>query len=190
MRGKTCDNQARPVLISQRLHLAIVKLAGFSDHAILNGVVEFPGEIHGRAMRQVAAVRQAHAEYRVARLQQRKTGGCIGLRSGMRLYIGIVGTKQLFSALDRQLFSHVDVFTATVVAFARISLGVFVREYRALCRQDPRTGVILGGDQLDVLFLPTLFIGNGSVQFRVKFFDCRCVGKHPAGLRAEKGGIV
>jgi hypothetical protein len=44
---------------------------------------------------------------------------------------------------------------AAVVALARIAFRVLVREHRALRFQDARAGVVLGGNQLDVLFLAT-----------------------------------
>ena len=45
---------------------------------------------------------------------------------GVRLDIDIFCAKQLFSAVNRQLFDNINVFTAAVIAFARIAFSVFV----------------------------------------------------------------
>ena len=55
-------------------------------------------------MREVAAMRQTHSENRVARLQHRRIGRLIGLRSGVRLDIRVLGPNSCF-ARSRARFS-------------------------------------------------------------------------------------
>ena len=50
----------------------------------------------------------------------------------MWLDVDIFCAKQLFSAVNRQLFDNINVFAAAVVAFARIAFGVFVGQLRTL----------------------------------------------------------
>ena len=44
----------------------------------------------------------------------------------MRLHIRIVSPEKLFGAIDRQLFSDVNVFTTAVITFVWITFSVFV----------------------------------------------------------------
>ncbi len=74
----------------------------------------------------------------------------------MWLDIGIVGAEQLFGAFDGERFDVVDELAATVVTFARVTLGILVRQHAALRGHDPLAGVIFGGDQLDMFFLAAL----------------------------------
>jgi hypothetical protein len=81
------------------------------------------------AVGQVAAFGQAHAHDGVAGLQKGQKHGFIGLRSAaMRLHVGRVGTKQLFDAVNGQLFGNVHKLAAAVIALAGVAFGVFVGE--------------------------------------------------------------
>ena len=65
----------------------------------LNHLPEIDG---ARAVGQVAAGGQRHAEEGVARLQQRQIDGAVGLRAGMRLHVGEGAAEQLLRPLDRE----------------------------------------------------------------------------------------
>ena len=82
-------------------------------------------------VRQVAAVRQVHAEDRVAGLNHGGVGRLIGLRSGVRLHVGVLGAEELLGALARQVLDDVGELAAAVVALARIAFGVLVGEHAA-----------------------------------------------------------
>ena len=86
----------------------------------------------------------------------------------MRLNVGIIGAEQLLRAIDRQLLGHIDVFTTTVVALARIALGVLVGQHRALGFHDPRAGIVFGCDQFDVIFLARYFVHHGLRQYGIE----------------------
>ena len=91
-----------------------------------------------------------------------KKHGLVGLRARVRLHVGVLGAEQLLHAVDRQLLGDVDELAAAVVALAGIALGVLVGQLGALRRHHGRRGVVLGGDQLDVLFLaPVLGLDGG-----------------------------
>ncbi len=105
---------------------------------------------------------QAHPENGVARFQRREKNRLVRLGPGMRLDVGEIGAEQLFRPVDRQPFDDVDIFAAAVVAPAGVALRVLVGELRALRRQDGRARIVLGGDELDVVFLPLVLGGNGS----------------------------
>ncbi len=110
---------------------------------------------------------QRHAEDRVARLQRGEEHRLIRLRAGMRLDVGKFGVEQLLDAVDRKLLGDVDELAPAVVALARIALGVFVGELRALRRHHGGAGVVLRRDQLDMLFLAQVLAGDRSGKFGV-----------------------
>ena len=114
---------------------------------------QLAGEIDLGAVREMAAVIEAHAEDRVARLDQREVRRGVGLRARVRLHVGVVGAEQFLGAIDGELLGDVDELAAAVVALARIAFGVLVGEHRALRFEHARAGVVLRGDQLDVIFL-------------------------------------
>ena len=130
-------------------------------------------------MRQVPAVVEAHAEQRIARRKQGKVDRGIGLRAGVGLDVGVGHAVQLLQAIDGQLLGDIDVLAATVVALARITLGILVGQNRTLGLEDARTGVVLGRDQLDVVFLALPLAANRRGKFGVK-----TVNRH---LRIEHG---
>ncbi|MNP04139.1 hypothetical protein D3C76_960450 [compost metagenome] len=78
----------------------------------------------------------------------------------MRLDVGVIAIEQRLDPLDGQAFRHIDVFATAVVALARVTFGVLVGEYRVLDSHHQRAGVVLGSDQLDVVFLAALFVVN------------------------------
>ena len=113
-------------------------------------------------MRQVAAVREVHAEHRVAGLQQRQVGAQVGLRAGVRLHVHVIGAEQFLGARDRERFGDVDELASAVVALAGIALGVFVRHHRAGRFEHGGADEVFGGDQLETVFLPARFVRDGG----------------------------
>ena len=85
-----------------------------------------PGEVDLGAVSEMAAVIEAHAENRIARLHQRKVGSGVRLRAGVRLHVRVVGAEQLLRPIDRQLLGDVDVLAAAVVTLTRITFRVLV----------------------------------------------------------------
>jgi len=122
-------------------------------------------------VRQVTAFGQAHAQDGVAGLEESQQHGLVGLRTGAGLHVGGIGTEQLLDAVDGELLDHVGVFATAVVAAARIAFCVFVGELRALRCHDGGRGVVLAGDQLDVLFLAGVFGLDGGPDFSVGLLD-------------------
>jgi hypothetical protein len=166
------------MLARERLDLLVVDQPVVRMHAILKRLEQFAGEIDLGAMREMAAVIQAHAEDGIAGRKQRQIHRRVGLRARVRLHVGIVGSEQLLGAIDRELFGDVDEFAAAVVALARIAFRVLVGQHRALRLQDPRTGVILRSDQFDVIFLTRALAIERTLQFGVEILDAHSAGKH------------
>ena len=131
-------------------------------------MVGLAGEIGLGAMREMASIGQAHAQYGVVGLQQRLVHRSVGLGTGVRLHVGKVGAKQLLGACDRQHLNNIHVFAAAVITFARVTFGILVGQYATLCLKHAGRCVVLRGDQLDMLFLPALFATNGRHQLIIK----------------------
>ncbi len=122
-------------------------------------------------VRQVAAVREIHAEDRVARLQRGHVNGNVRLRARMGLHVGVLRAKQSFRAVDRQLLGAVGEFAAAVVALAGIALGVLVGEHRAHRFQHRFGNEIFRGDQLEARALAASFVAQHFGDFRIDFLQ-------------------
>ena len=122
----------------------------------------FSGEVERMAVGEVPAVREVHAEDRVARLKHRQIHGHVGLCAGVGLDVGVVGTKQLLRAVDGECFRHVNEFTAAVIPLAGIPLGIFVGHHRADGFEHGATDEIFRGDQFETVFLSPDFVVDGG----------------------------
>ncbi len=91
-------------------------------------------------------MRQVEPQNCVAGLQDSGVSLHIRLRSCMRLHVGILRAKELPGAVARQILDDIGELAATVVALARIALGIFVREHRAHSFQHSLANEILGGN--------------------------------------------
>ncbi len=83
-------------------------------------------------MSKVAAVGEVHGENFISGLKDGEIDGGVRLGAGMRLDVRVVGSEELFRALDCEGFHDIDVFAAPIPAFAGVALGVFICEQRAL----------------------------------------------------------
>ncbi len=86
----------------------------------------------------------------------------------MRLHVGVGGAEQLLGAVDRQGFGDVDELAAAVIALAGIAFGILVGQHRALRLEHPRTRVILGSDEFDVILLTGAFARNSLRKFWIE----------------------
>ena len=175
--GKAADDHFRLAFQGDALDFVVIDHARLV-HAVGNDVEEFAGDVGLGAVGEMAAVRQRHAQHGVARLQQCEIHCLVGLRAGVRLHVRIVRTVQLLQAFDRQRLGHIHIFAAAVITLADIPLGVFVGELAALRFHHPRAGVVLGGDELDVIFLTAIFRGNRGGQFGIEIFNTDVAREH------------
>jgi len=89
----------------------------------------------------------------------------------MGLYIGRLSSKNGLGTVNGQLFSHVNKFASAVVTLSRIAFGIFVGQLRALRHEDGGGGVVLAGNQLDMVLLALIFSQDGAPQFWVGVFN-------------------
>ena len=105
----------------------------------------------------------------------------------MGLHVDVLGAEYFFGPLNSQALDDVHVLAAGVVAAARIPFGVLVVHDAGLGLQHRLAGVVLGGDQHDVIALPFILLPDGLRYFRVSL---RQVG-HPNLLAPFKlGGMA
>ena len=178
IRGGARDDHLRAVFLRQALDLVVIDLLGLRVQAVLDGAVHLAAEVHRGAVRQMAAVRQRHAQDRVAGRQHRHVDRRIGLRARMGLNVGKLGPEQLLGPIDREALGLVDVLAAAVVALAGIAFRILVGEHRALRLQHGGTGVVFRGDQLEVIFLPLHFVLDRGPQLRIGLRDQAFRVKH------------
>ncbi len=162
----TGDDQLGLGFMRQALHGVVVD-GLVRVQAVAHHLEPFAAHVQRHAVGEVAAFGQAHAHDGVAGLQQGEEDGLVGLRARVGLDVGKVGAEQLFAAVDRQLLDHVNVFAAAVVAAAGVALGVFVGQLRALGGHDGGRGVVLAGNQLDVVFLAPVLGHHSGPDFGV-----------------------
>ena len=86
--------------------------------------------------------------------------GSISLCTRVRLYVGILGIKQLADALDGQLLNLVHHLAAAIVALAGIALGILVRQVRAHSLHYLVAYEVLTGNQLNAFQLALMLFLN------------------------------
>jgi len=116
---------------------------------------------------QVSAVRQAHCQHRVARLQNSKIDRHVCAAAAVGLDIRVLRPEQLFCPLNRQPLHFVHEFAAVVVALAGISFRIFVGQYRTLRLKHRRTDEVFRRDQLDLVVLARRLARDGLGDFRI-----------------------
>ena len=173
----------------QGLDLVIVHFPGVIVQAVLDGVVGLAGEVGLGAVGEVAPVGQAHAKNGITGITQGQEHSGIGLGTRVRLHIGVGGTKQRLGALDRQILSLIHILAAAIVALAGITFRVLVGQRCALRLHHTGAGVVLRGDQLDMLFLATLFLADSGENLVVESLDGHVVVKHGVPL-AGSGSLL
>ena len=100
---------------------------------------------------------QAHAHYRIARLEQCEVNGSVCLCTGVGLYIGILGAEQLAGTLNCDFFYDVYIFTAAIVALVGQTFCILVGEGRTHGSHYCRGNQVFTGDQLQVAALTAQF---------------------------------
>ena len=130
--GAAGDDDFRLCVVRERLDFVIVDALIVAPHAIGDRLEPLARHVHGRAVGKMAAGGEVEPQIGIARLHGGHKSGLVRLTAGMRLHIGEAAIEQFFRAVDGKLLDHVDPLATTVIALARITLGVFVGEHRAL----------------------------------------------------------
>jgi len=164
---RDADRDTAGRMLRQPVQFFVVDTLVFFFHAVGREFVHAPRKIQRVPVGQVAAVRQVHAQHRIAGLQCGHVHRDVCRGAGMRLHVGVLGSKQFFGAVDGQLLHFVGILAAAVVTLARIAFGVFVGEDGAH-RFEHRFGdEIFRGDQLESGGLPPRFVAQQVGNLRI-----------------------
>jgi len=85
----------------------------------------------------------------------------------VRLHVGKLRIEDLLRPVARKIFDHVGVLASTVVAPARISLGVLVCEDRTRRLQNRFRNKVFARDHLQPFMLAECLVVNGGCNFRI-----------------------
>ena len=96
-----------------------------------------------------------------------------------------LAAEQLLGALDGERLGHVDELAAAVIAPARIALGIFVGQHRALRLEHGAGDDVLRGDQLDLVALAAELVVDRAGDFGIGLRKGR--GEEAVGVA---GGVV
>ena len=128
---------------------------------------KFPAEICRMTVGEVASVGQIHGENWVAIFQHGEINGGIGLGTGVRLDVDVIGPKQFLGAIDGEVLGLIHGLASPIPAFSRITFGVFVGQHGSLSFAHESAGEIFRSDQLDVVLLAVLLFmddcGDGGI---------------------------
>jgi hypothetical protein len=97
-------------------------------------------------MREVTAVVEAETKNSVARLNESEVHRHVCACTRVWLHVGVLCTKQLLHAVNRDRFNFINNCVATVVALAWVTLCVLVGENRTSCFHHVRRGEVFTGD--------------------------------------------
>jgi hypothetical protein len=160
--ARTGDDELGFMLTGEALEFVVVDGLRILAHTVGNHLIHAPGKIERVAVREVAAVSEAHAQHRVAGFEHRDVDGLIRLASRVRLDVGVIGAKEFLGALDGERFRDIDELAPAVVALAGQTLRVLVRQHGAHGLQHRFAHKILGSNQFDGSRLPVNFAGDGA----------------------------
>jgi len=171
IRAAAADNQLRTLRRGDLFQVIVVDGLGFLGYAVRNDLVCLAGEIERMPMREVPAMSKIQTENRVARLQHRRIGRLIGLRSRVRLHVGVLCAKKFLDPLARQFFHHVGKLASAVITLAGIAFRVFVGEHGSGSLKHSLTHKIFRSDQLQPFVLAASFVVDGVGNLRIHFIE-------------------
>ena len=153
IRRPSRDDHLGPFGQGQFGGLVIVDQIILGPHGVMHRPEPLARLVDVLAVGQVTACRQVHAHEGIPGRQGRHEDRLVGLAAGMGLHVGIVAPEQGLGPFDGQDLSLVHHLAATIVALARIALGVLVRQHRPLGLKHCPGDDVFGGDQLDLFLL-------------------------------------
>jgi hypothetical protein len=189
------DDQLRLHLLGAARDFIHVDELVVAAHGVVLRIEPSSGNIHRRAVGEMAAGGEIEAHERIAGSKQRQKYRLVHLAAGIGLHIGESGAEQLFGALDRQRLHHVDEFTAAVIAGAGIAFGIFVGQHRTLRLQHRAADDVFRRNQLDLMALAAEFAADGGGDIRIGLGEGGCEervgrGSGPGGRGSRGHGRI
>ena len=167
--GSAGDNELRFCFERGLAQLVVVDASCLCIHAVRNKVEIGTRHVDGRTMRQMAAMREIHAEHGIAGLQQRKIDRHIRLRAAVRLHICMLGTEEPACSVTGYVFHNVDAFAAAVIPLAGVAFRIFIGQNASHGCHHSLGNKIFGGDELDAAALTGQLCCHRFSYFRIVF---------------------
>ena len=108
-------------------------------------------------MRKVTTVIEVQAHKSIARLQYCEQYSCVSLCARVRLYIGVLSTKEFLDAFDSQVLNDIHHLAAAVVALSWQTFCILVSKVRTHSVHHLVTHEILRSNQLHTFQLTLMF---------------------------------
>ena len=128
---------------------------------------ELAAEVDGRAVGEVPALGEGHAEHGIAGLQHRIVDRKVGIGAAVRLDVGEFDAEEFLRALDRKFLRAVDELTSAVIALAGITLRILVGVETACRRHDCGRDDVFACDEFEVVLLTAELLHHGTVKFGI-----------------------
>ena len=93
----------------------------------------------------------------------------------MGLNVHVVAAENLLCTLDGEGLCDIHKLAATVVAAARVALGVLIRKDRALRLEDGARHEVLRGDHLEGVTLATKLGIQNCLNLRIQLRKCHVI---------------
>ena len=119
----------------------------------------------------MAAIVEVHAHHRITGLQKGKEHRHVGLCTGVRLHIGIFGTKEFFRPFNGQRLYFIHEFAAAIITFAGIAFGILIGEHTALGSEHSGTDNVFRSDKLQFLPLAIQLTIDILGNFRIRLLQ-------------------
>ena len=178
------DDHLGALFFGKLFQVVVIDGLGFLGHAVGNDAISLAGEIQVMPVSEVSAMRQVQTENGVAGLQHCGVGFHVGLRSGVRLHVGVFRPEELLGAFARQILDDVGELAAAVVTLAGIAFGVLVGEHRAHGFEHGFADEVFRGDQFQAFVLAADFVVDGGGHLGIGFVQrARHVGVFHLNLR-------
>jgi len=118
---------------------------------------------------KVSPLGQTHGEHGITMVDQRHIGSRIRLGTRVWLHIGMVSAEKHLGSFNRQRLGAVNELASTIVAAARVTLCVLVRQHAALRVEHGLAHIVFRGDELDDLLLSIDLTDNCRRGFGILF---------------------
>ena len=165
--------------------------ASSATHAVGMNLEPLAAEVDRRAVGQVAAMGEVHAQDAVADVEHGDVRGHVRLRPGVRLDVDVLRAREKRQrALLGKPLDLVNELAAAVIALARQALGVLVGQPRALGLEHRAEGVVLAGDQLDLPALTLALADHRVPQLGIDLGDRRPRGSRGRGNRHGEASLA
>ena len=126
-------NKFRMTLYCPLLHSIIIDISGSFIKSVRNRIVKNTRHVNRGAMSKMTSLRQIESHKCISRFKYSHHNCHIGLCSGMRLDIGILGIINLAQSVNSQLLNLINHLATAIISLSGVTFCIFVGTYRPHC---------------------------------------------------------